>query len=284
MSLTDTHCHLDLNKFDTDRIDVIDRAINAGVNRMLIPAIDLNSSLNIVEIVKNHPNLFAAVGIHPNNAMNWDADSKQQLFEIISQNNSNYSVPGIRKIVGIGEIGLDYYWNDAPPDVQEIALLEQLDLASQFQLPVILHMREKGDALSGECSFKLVEVLTNWTNNLSRDNNTLTEAPGVMHSFSGDLEIAKSVLAMNFFVGVTGPVTYKNAESKREVVKSLPLEKILVETDSPYLAPVPHRGQRNEPAYISHITDKIAEIHKKDPEEIAWMTSENAKRLFSWGG
>jgi TatD DNase family protein len=126
--------------------------------------------------------------------------------------------------------------------------------------------------------------LSDWTHDLHLNNSPLAKAPGVFHSFSGSLATARQALELNFYIGITGPVTYKNADAKREVVKCLPLERILIETDAPFLAPVPKRGLRNEPAFVCHITDKIAEIHNKNPEEIAALTSANAARLFSWGG
>ncbi|MEI7848992.1 MAG: TatD family hydrolase [Chloroflexota bacterium] len=278
MNLTDTHCHLDLDKFDEDRNCVLNRARAAGVTRILIPGIDLSSSKRVVELAQLHPELFAAIGVHPSDSLSWDDGTADQLRVLF------LSSADREKIVAIGEIGLDYYWNNAPHEWQQAVLKKQLCLAAELQLPVILHMREHADSQDGDCSSDLLAILQSWILDLQSRNNPLVNAPGVLHSFSGSLETAKSVIDLNFLIGITGPVTYKNAEAKREVVKSLPLECILTETDAPFLAPVPHRGHRNEPAFVSFITDKIAEIHNKNPEEIAALTSNNAARLFSWGG
>jgi TatD DNase family protein len=285
VKLTDTHCHLDLENFDSDRSEVLERAWMAGLSRILIPGIDLASSKRVVSLANSDPRLFAAMGVHPNEALSWGENSLselRQLFQdalVVSARAS-----GEQKIVAIGEIGLDYYWNDAPHEQQWMVLKQQLSLATELRLPVVLHLREQADAMDGECARDILEVLREWTQVLTLNHNPLAMAPGVLHSFSGSQQTAKEALALNFYIGVTGPVTFKNAEAKREVVKSLPLERLLIETDAPFLAPVPNRGRRNEPAFVCHITDKIAEIHNKNPDEIAALTSANASRLFSWGG
>lgn len=283
--LTDTHCHLDLEKFDIDRAEVLERAWDAGINRILIPGLDLVSSKKIGLLARTHPSLFAAIGVHPNDSLTWDKNTKAELRQLYQAAKlSDAGMPVLSKIVAIGEIGLDYYWNQAPRDHQRAVLREQLSLAAELQLPVLLHLREQADAQDGDCARGLLDILTEWQQVLRIENNPLASAAGVLHSYSGSLINAQKAIDLNFYIGITGPVTYKNAEAKREVVKSLPLERILIETDSPFLAPVPKRGLRNEPAFVRHITDKIAEIHNKDPEEIAALTSANASRLFSWGG
>ena len=285
MNLTDTHCHLDLEKFDPDRAEVLARAWEAGLIRILIPGITLASSKRIVDLAKTHSGLFAGIGVHPNDALSWDASTRDGLRQLFQDSLAGLVNPGgSQKIVAIGEIGLDYYWNDAPQAVQHRVLTEQLGLAMELGLPVILHFREQADALDGPCASDLLGILSDWVRTLQKNNNPLAKSPGVLHSFSGSLETARKALDLNFYIGITGPVTYKNADAKREVVKSLPLERLLIETDAPFLAPVPKRGLRNEPAFVRHIADKIAEIHTKSPEEIVALTSANAARLFSWGG
>ena len=282
---TDTHCHLDLEKFEIDRTDVLNRAWQAGVSRILIPGLDLASSKKVVGLANSQPGLFAAIGVHPNDSLTWTDTTSSELRElVVSSSGSELGFPVVSKIVAIGEIGLDYYWNEAPRDHQRAVLLNQLNLAAELQLPVLLHLREQRDEMDGDCTQDLIQILMEWTAQLRIKTNPLVNAPGVLHSFSGNQMTAQTVIDLNFFIGITGPVTYKNADAKREVVKSLPLERVLTETDAPFLAPVPMRGRRNEPAFVRHITDKIAEIHNKDPEEIAAITSENAARLFSWGG
>ncbi len=285
MNLTDTHCHLDLDRFDPDRGEVLSRAWETGLTRILIPGLDLLSSKRVVELARGQNGVFAAIGVHPNEALSWNsrtyADLKQLYADVVGEApNPVFS----QKIVAVGEIGLDYYWNAAPHTVQHSILKEQLALAAELKLPVILHLREQSDALDGPCTCDLLEILQEWVKTLHTKNSALANSPGVLHSFSGNLKTALQILDLNFYIGITGPVTYKNAVARREVVKSLPLERLLIETDAPFLAPVPRRGLRNEPAFVRHIADKIAEIHNKDPEEIAALTSANAARLFSWGG
>jgi TatD DNase family protein len=143
-------------------------------------------------------------------------------------------------------------------------------------------MREAKDAPEGDCARDMLNILELWMSRLRSNHHSLAENPGVLHSFSGSLNTAAKLLELNFCIGITGPVTFKNAEARREMVKSLPLERLLIETDAPYLAPFPQRGRRNEPAFVRHIADKIAEIHNKTPEEVAEQTSANAAQLFSW--
>jgi TatD DNase family protein len=272
--LTDTHCHLDFDKFDADRQEVLSRAWGAGVTKILIPGLDLSSSLRAIHLAESHPDLFAAIGVHPGDSLTWDGQTISALRELsLSQ-----------KVVAIGEIGLDYYWETAPREHQQKVLIEQLTLAEELELPVVIHMREKGDNLEGDCSQELLLILQDWTHHLSISNHSLSKRPGVLHSYSGSLSLAKKLLEMNFYIGVTGPVTYKNASGRKEVIAQLPLDRILIETDSPFLAPDPKRGKRNEPAYVAFITDKIAEIHSTTREQVAAITSSNAARLFSWGG
>ncbi|MBI5295417.1 MAG: TatD family hydrolase [Chloroflexi bacterium] len=276
MTLTDTHCHLDYHKFDEDREAVIQRAADAGLARILIPALHWTSSLAAVKLAASHPMIYAAVGFHPTDLDTWDASSIGNLRELAQS---------AQKIVAIGEIGLDYYWvKEADRQArQREAFQAQLALAREVNLPVVVHMREAEDAWFGPASVDLLDILGAWQAGLAAANHPLAERPGVLHSFNGTLDTAQKALALNFHIGVTGPVTYKNAEQKRQVISQLPLERLLIETDAPFLAPVPHRGKRNEPAFVHHIADKIAEIHSKHPAEVADIMTRNASRLFAWG-
>jgi TatD DNase family protein len=274
MNLTDTHCHLDLEQFDADRSEVLDRAWAAGLTRILIPGLDLASSLRAVKLAESHPNLYAAIGVHPNDSLTWLGETSNKLRVLAEA----------PKVKAIGEIGLDYYWNDAPHDHQRLVLTEQLALAAELKLPVVLHLREMDNAQDGDCARDLIKILETWVESLRVGNNPLAERPGVLHSFSGGKSTAEKVINMNFYIGITGPVTYKNAQDRRDVVKIIPLERLLIETDAPFLAPVPQRGRRNEPAFVGYIADRIAEIHSRNPEEIAVFTTANAQRLFAWGG
>ena len=275
MSLTDTHCHLDLAKFDADREAILSRAKAAGIIRILVPGLNLKSSQAAIRLADSHQEVFAAVGIHPTDLQDY---SDQTALEA-------GSLADHPKVVAVGEIGLDYYWikDESQRRGQQDILKRQLLFAGSISKPVILHMREDQDAWSGQASADLVEILYEWHNELMQANHPLGKSPGVLHSFNGDLSTAQRALEMNFYIGVTGPVTYRNADKKRDLIRQVPLERLLIETDAPYLAPVPHRGERNEPAFVCHIADKIAEIHSISPAEVAAITTRNAARLFAWG-
>lgn len=270
--LTDTHCHLDYNKFDEDRAEVIRCAVESGVKRILVPGLHHRSSKEAIKLAEQNPQIYAAVGFHPT-----DLDEfSESTFEEVK------ALAAHPKVAAVGEIGIDYYWVKEPEKraFQRDALKQQLQFAKEVNKPAVIHMREENDEWFGQASMDLLEILAEWAGNLSGD---LAEKPGVLHSFNGTLETAQKALALNFYIGVTGPVTYKNAEKKREIIRQIPLDRILIETDAPFLAPVPFRGKRNEPAFVHHIADKIAEIHTKSPAEVAAITTANAARLFAWG-
>lgn len=272
MNLTDTHCHLYFNKFDDDLDEVIARAQEEGVTRILVPGITHDTSLAAVKMAQSYPTIFAAVGVHPSDALTWTESTLDEL-RTLAENS---------RVKAIGEIGLDHYWDTAPHNIQENVLREQLSLAEERGLPVVLHLREKGDAPHGECAEDLLRILAEWAASLRSSGNPLSKNPGVLHSFSGTLSTAQKAIELGFMIGVTGPVTFKNAEERREVIRSIPVEYLLIETDAPFLAPDPRRGRRNEPAYVSLIADKVAELHAHTPAEIAEITSANAARLFNW--
>ena len=303
----DTHCHLDFNKFDEDRDAVIRRAMEASVTRILVPALDFESSLSVVKLAASHPNIFAAVGFHPTELDKWNESSIKELKSIITASNvtlrqktarglphydGDSSLPTIaqndmaEKIVAIGEIGLDYYWVKEPEKraFQQEAMKKQLKLAEDVNKPVIIHMREENDVWLGQASVDLLEILSAWHQGLHAQDHPLAKKPGVLHSYNGNLETAQKAMDLNFHIGVTGPVTYKNAEVKRDILKQIPITKMLIETDAPFLTPVPYRGRRNEPAFVAYIADKIAEIHMTTLEQVAEITTNNANRLFGWGG
>jgi TatD DNase family protein len=275
MPLTDTHCHLDYNMFDPDREAVIQRAKDAGLIRILVPGLDHRSSKEAVRLADANSMVYAAVGFHPTDLEKFSEKNFVQVKELAKR----------PKVVAIGEIGIDYYW---VKEVEKRAfqceiLKQQLAFAESANKPVVIHMREENDAWFGQASVDLLDILTEWHNALATQNHLLAQRPGVLHSFNGNLETAQKALALNFYIGVTGPVTYKNANEKRQIIRQLPLERLLIETDAPFLPPVPQRGKRNEPAYVRHIADKIGEIHSKSPAEIAAITTANARRLFAWG-
>jgi len=284
--LTDTHCHLDFNRFDNDRDKVIQRAVEAGVTRILNPGLELESSLAAIKLAESHPNLYAAIGFHPTDLEKWNESSIGNLRDLILPHPPPSPFGRRSKIVAIGEIGLDYYWvkeSDKRAKQHEV-LKQQLQLAQEVNKPVVIHMREENDAWFGHASIDLLEILGKWHNELRAEKHPLAEKPGVLHSYNGNLETAQRAIELNFYIGITGPVTYKNAEEKRKIVRQLPLERLLIETDSPFLTPVSHRGKRNEPAFVAYIADKIAEIHMTNREQVAEITTVNAARLFGWGG
>ena len=272
MQLTDTHCHLDYNKFDSDRAEVIQRAVDSGLIRMLVPGLHHRSSKEAIQLAESNPSVYAAVGFHPTDLEEFSEKTFQEIKELAKH----------PKVVAVGEIGIDYYWvkeNDKRAFQRDV-LKQQLQFAKEINKPVIIHMREENDAWFGEASQDLIKILEEWQGNLP---GPLAEKPGVLHSFNGNLETAQKAIDLNFYIGITGPVTYKNAEEKRLIIKQLPITKLLIETDAPFLSPVPFRGKRNEPAFVHHIADKIAEIYFKSPAEIASITTANAARLFAWG-
>ena len=272
--LTDTHCHLDFNKFDEDRNLVLQRAVEAGVNRILIPALDMESSHAAVRLAEAQSNVYAAVGFHPTDLDKFSENAFNEVKQLATH----------PRVVAIGEIGIDYYWVKEREEraFQIEALRRQLTFAASINKPVVIHMREEEDRWFGQASIDLLNILHEWHRDLRTANHPLSEKPGVLHSFNGNLDTAQKALELNFYIGVTGPVTYKNAEEKRTIIKQLPITRLLIETDSPFLTPVPHRGKRNEPAFVIYIADKIAEIHRTTREQVAEITARNAAHLFGW--
>jgi TatD DNase family protein len=262
--LIDTHCHLDFNRFDGDRDEVVQRALQAGVTRIVVPGIDLLTSHRAIALTERYPQVYAAVGVHPN-----DVPSDEESPDgVIRQLRELAQHP---KVIAIGEIGLDYYRDRTPADLQHLWLGLQLDLAAELHLPVILHNREASE--------DILDVLAEWVQGLPRE---LQGRPGVLHSFSGSWEDAQSALRIGFYIGFTGPITYKGADQLRHVAASIPLDRILLETDAPFLSPHPHRGARNEPAYVRFIAQKLAEIRNIEAQAVADQTTSNAKALFGW--
>ena len=265
ISYTDTHCHLDFERFDQDRESVLNRAWEAGLVWILNPGIDLETNLAAIALAKAHPGkINAAVGIHPNFGRPWTADILSTLREQAQQ-------PGV---VAIGEIGLDYYRQHTSQDQQKEMFIAQLRLAAELNLPVIIHNRDS--------TKDLLAILKVWHRELVKTRNSLSNHPGVLHSYTGDLESAHAAISMNFFIGIGGPVTFKNATKRKSITQMLPLDHLVLETDAPFLTPHPHRGKRNEPAYIPLIAKEIAKLHKTSSQQIAETTYTNAKKLFNF--
>ena len=268
MRLTDTHCHLNFHDYHKDLKEVLIRSMAAGVERILVPATDLASSREISLLIQEDEMLYGAVGVHPNSGLSWSDNTLSGLKELTPH-------PGI---VAVGEIGLDYFRDHTPREIQTQILKEQLKLASDVGLPVVLHVRNQSEA-DRQCMTDLLGILEEWSGGRG---DRLKTPPGVIHSFSGNVEDSNRAQEMGFFIGITGPVTYKKADGMREVVKAMDLSRLLIETDGPFLSPQQMRGKRNEPAHVSYIIDKISEITGLAPEKLAEQTTKNAARLFMW--
>ena len=255
MPIFDTHAHYDDSRFDGDRDAVLAALPEAGVELVLDPGCDLPSSRAAAALAERYGHVYAAAGIHPENCVGFQDADLAALRQLLTQ----------PKVVAIGEIGLDYYWAENPPrDFQQMVFRKQLALAEELELPVIVHDREAhGDSLS-----------------IIREFPAVT---GVFHCFSGSPEMAEELLKRGWYLGFDGPITYKNARRAPEVAAITPLERMVVETDAPYLSPVPVRGRRNDSRYLPHVIAKLAEWKGVTPEEMTRITCENGKRLFRLG-
>ena len=248
MTLFDTHAHYDDEAFGADR----DAVLAAFDGLVIDPGCTLDSSRAAIALAARHPHVYAAVGIHPENCGDFIPEHIDVLRQLAQQ----------PKVVAIGEIGLDYYWPENPPhDFQQQVLRAQLSLAQELDLPVIVHDRDAhGDSLSIVKAYPALR--------------------GVFHCYSGSVEMAEELLALGWYLGFDGPVTYKNARKAVAVAEMAPLDRILIETDSPYMSPVPLRGKRNDSRNVFHIAEKLAEIKNTTTEEMAQLTLKNGKRLF----
>lgn len=252
VKLFDSHAHLNDRRFEKDAREVREKAREAGVWGMMNIAYDLKSSAKAVQQSEEMSNTWAAVGVHPHDASSYSDEIDQQL-RIWSQH---------PQVKAIGEMGLDYHYNHSPKEVQRGVFIRQMNLAREVSLPIIIHDRDA----HGEC----LELVQTYGQGLT----------GVFHCFSGSSEFAQEVLKLGFYVSIAGPVTFKNARKLKEVVTKIPLERLLIETDSPYLTPEPHRGKRNEPAYVRYVAEEVARLRGTTWEEIAEQTCKNACELF----
>ncbi len=271
MNLTDTHCHLIFKTYHDDLQEVISCAEANGVKRILVPAIDLETSREVLSLVETHEMLYGAVGVHPNSSQTWSSNSAGELESLASH----------PKVVAIGEIGLDYYRDAAPKNIQIDILKKQLQIALSRKLPVILHVRNKTEE-DRTCIKDLLAILEEWITEADPLPQEYLNRPGVIHSFSGNLKESKQALQLGFYIGITGSITFKKADIIREVALHTPLSKLLVETDGPFITPHPFRGKRNEPAHVRYIVDKISEITGNPQEFVADQTAANAVHLFQW--
>lgn len=257
MVLIDTHLHLDFEQYDADRDAVLERATAAEVGFLLTIGIDATTCRNAIALAEQYPNVYAAVGLHPNSADEWNADFERDLRQWASH----------PKVVAIGEIGLDYYWKRVPKERQQAVFEAQLAIASESGLPVIIHDRDAHD--------DTMATLKAWV-----QGGAAPTPPGVLHCFSGDMAMAQEALAAGFYLGVDGPLTYKKATDLQAMVAALPLDRLLIETDAPFLTPHPHRGKRNEPAYVRFVAEQLARLHNTTLDQVAAQTTTNVRTLF----
>ena len=251
--LFDTHAHLNAEQYNEDLEQVIERAKSEKVEKIVVVGFDRPTITRAMELIEAYDFIYAAIGWHPVDAIDM-TDEDLDWIKKLSEH---------QKVVAIGEMGLDYYWDKSPKDVQKEVFRRQIALAKEVNLPIIIHNRDATE--------DVVTILK---------EEGAAEVGGIMHCFTGSLETAKACMEMNFYISFGGPVTFKNAKKTKEVVKDIPSDRILIETDCPYLTPTPFRGKRNEPSYVKYIAEQIAELREMSFEELAELTTENAKKVF----
>lgn len=262
----DSHCHIDGSEYHADREEVIARAREAGVTTMLTvgtgdPHTDAFD--RAVELAEKHKEIYAAVGVHPHDAKLFDDKAEQHLIELVRQS---------KRVIAWGEIGLDYHYDHSPREVQREVFRRQLRVARELDLPVVIHSREAND--------ETTTILGEELSGLADYRAKYRDRAGVLHCFGGSLSMAREAIELGFFISFAGNLTFKKADDLRDIARQLPLDRLLIETDCPYLTPVPFRGRRNEPARVIETARCLAEIHGKELAEIGRMSSENFVKLF----
>ena len=251
--LIDSHAHLQDEAFQKDLPQVLQRASEAGLEKIICIGYDYESSAEAVKLSRKYPQIYAVVGVHPHDAKTLKDETIADLHKLARE----------PKVVAIGEIGLDFYRNLSPRDVQEKAFIAQIKLAQELYKPIVIHDRDAHQEV-----FSIIK------------KEKAGRSEGVLHCYSGHLPLAIDLMKEGFYISFAGPLTYKNAKKTVEVAGKIPLDRILIETDCPYLSPEPLRGKRNEPANVSYVAAKLAAIRNKSPEEIAYLTARNAKQVF----
>ncbi len=254
MELFDSHAHYNDEKFDIDREEIIQKIYNEGITSVVNAGYSLESSRKAIEIAKKHDFIYATVGISPNDIENLPIDYKEQIIKMANE----------KKVVAIGEIGLDYYWNKENKEKQKQIFMEQIEIANQMNLPIVIHTR---DAI-----MDTLDILKNKIKCINK---------GVFHCCPLNIELAKEALKLDFYISIAGPVTFKNSKNAEEFLKSIPIEKMLIETDSPYLSPEPVRGTRNDSRNVKYTAEKIADFKQIPVQKIAEVTYQNAKKIFN---
>ncbi|MCI1820846.1 MAG: TatD family hydrolase [Megasphaera sp.] len=251
--LFDTHCHINDTSYDVDRQAMLQRAFDAGVRVMMCPGTDIRTSAEAVAMSRQYTQVYAAVGIHPEDAASADSESFTQIRKWLETE---------KKIVAIGEVGLDYHWPEPSHEVQQKVFIEQVKLAVEYNIPIDIHDREAhGDTMN---------ILRQYGKGLQ----------GVFHCYSGSLEMAQELLKMGFYIGFTGTMVFPKSQKLKRIASEIPLDRILIETDCPYLTPPPFRGRRNEPAYVKYVAAELARLRGMKLEEIQKITFENGKCIF----
>lgn len=251
--LFDTHVHLNARQFMEDREETIQRAFDAGVKYMVVVGFDSETIPLAIEIAEQYDTIYAAVGWHPVDAIDMTEDHLKWIEELSAH----------PKVVSIGEMGLDYHWDKSPKDIQKEVFRKQIQLAKRVQLPIIIHNREATE--------DIIEIL---------QEEDAQSVGGIMHCYNDSVEYVQACLDMNFYISLGGPVTFKNAPLPKEVAVQVPGDRLLVETDAPFLAPHPNRGKRNEPAYVKLVAEEIADLRGVSLEELSKLTTQNAFSLF----
>ena len=257
MNLFDSHSHYNDEKFDIDREQIIKETLSNGVSNFIVAGYNIESSKKAIEIAKEYEEIYAIVGISPN-------DLNDIIIEDINNSVSKIEeLASSDKVVAIGEIGLDYYWNKENKELQKEVFIKQIDLANKLDLPIVIHTRDA----------------TIDTINILKENNVIRK--GIFHCCPLNIELVKEAIKLGFYISLSGVITFKNVKNAEEIINIIPEDKLLIETDSPYLSPEPMRGKRNNSINVKYVAEKIASVKNKTIEEIAEITSDNTKRIFN---
>ena len=252
--LFDSHAHLNDERFDEDREELISSLQEKGVDLVVNPGACIKTSIESVELANKYDFIYAAVGVHPHDVGELDDSAIDTLRQLATEN---------KKVVAIGEIGLDYYYDNSPREVQKEWFIKQIELANELKLPIIIHDRDAhGD------TFEIIK------------KHKSPEIGCVLHCYSGNVELAREYVKMGCYISLSGTVTFKNNKKTKEVAREIPLDRLFIETDSPYMAPTPHRGKRNDPSLVQFVADTIAIEKGVSYETVCEATKENAKRFF----
>lgn len=261
--LIDSHCHLDEEYFPDGLAQMLEKAAESGVRRMLYVGCNMQSSLNSVKKASEHAEIYSAVGLHPEDVMEMPNGITKELKSLAQK----------PKVVAIGEIGIDYYWDMTTRSVQQECFAEQIEWAKEVQKPVVVHVRDAKNKADGNAMKDVLEILA---------SHNAEKCGGIIHCFSGSYEEACKALDLRFYISFSGIITFKNSSALREIAAKIPQDRILCETDTPYLAPVPYRGKSNQPAYVAEIYKCLAEVRHIEMQEFESIIENNCKKLFGW--